>query len=374
MTDERPHYLPALSLSEGLPGTAANISRVAAATSAEASRWAFEQWTLRKKAEGKFALAQEMLFVREALEQATHEGIARYHASLFEEGEPALDATVGIGADLMALAARGPAQGYELDPERAMCAVHNLCVHSLSAEVYVTDCLAQPWNVDAAFADPARRQGGERTLDPERFAPNPLHLAERMRLLRCGALKLSPLLPDPFLEEFGGRLEFVEYEGECREALIVLGREMVPTRSAIRAETGEALGAMEARESQDSLDQFLVEASPSAIRAHCLGQFGLPQLANTNGYLTAQVFSPNPWLKCFPVLWEGRFDVAEIGRRLQSMDATTPEIKQRGAGQDLAKLRKKWIGGGKTKVVVALWSVGKSLRAAILAPEEKNRP
>ena len=82
---------------------------------AEAARWASLQSDLRKKALAKFADGGQMLFDREALEQATHEAIAVYHASRFPAGEIVVDMTVGIGADLIALAARGPVIGFELD-------------------------------------------------------------------------------------------------------------------------------------------------------------------------------------------------------------------------------------------------------------------
>jgi hypothetical protein len=130
--------LSALELSRDLTATPANILRIAKATSDEAARWAFGQWELRAKARTKFAEADRMLFVREALEQATGEAIARYHASRFPEGAPVVDMTAGVGADLIALARRGPAIGYELDPERAMCAAWNLRVHGVEAEVRVT--------------------------------------------------------------------------------------------------------------------------------------------------------------------------------------------------------------------------------------------
>jgi hypothetical protein len=110
----------------------------------------------------------------------------------------------------------------------------------------------------------------------------------------------------------------------------------------------------------------LIEAGPSVIRAHSLGNFGLPGLGDSNGYLTGAE-QKSDWLRSFPVLWHGRFDLALVKRELKRLDASTPEIKQRGAKQDLAKLRKQWILDGSQRVAVAIWPVGISLRAAILA-------
>src|SRR5687767_5373956 len=103
--------MEALSRASGLQPTPKNIDRVAEATSPEAARWAFEQWSLRKRAQEKFAKADEMLFTREALEQATHEELAHFHASQFPQRTRVADLTCGIGADLIALARNGEAVG-----------------------------------------------------------------------------------------------------------------------------------------------------------------------------------------------------------------------------------------------------------------------
>src|SRR5690242_8325926 len=85
----------ALRLAEGLPATPKNILRVAMATSPDASRWAFQQWELRRRAAAKFTLGREMLFDRDGLEMATHEAISAYHASCFPEGATIEDMTCG---------------------------------------------------------------------------------------------------------------------------------------------------------------------------------------------------------------------------------------------------------------------------------------
>ncbi len=359
-------YELALSLTQYLPATPKHLSRVAEKLGPELARWGFEQWDLRKRGAAKFARAGEMLFVREALEQATHERVAGYHASQFPAGELVVDATCGIGADLIALAGRGRARGYDLDSERLGCASHNLRVHGLESELVESDSLAADWGAEYAFADPARRVGGQRTFDPSHFSPDPEALAVKMRPLQRGGIKLSPLLFDGYLEALGPRLEFVEYGGECREALVWLGSGVEPGRGAVQAESGEFLPEADLHYSVEAPGEYLIEAGPSVIRAHALGNFGLPGLGDSNGYLTGTA-QTSEWLKCYPVLWQGKFDVALLKRELKRLDASTPEIKQRGAKQDLTKLRKQWILDGSQPVAVAIWPVGKSLRAAILA-------
>jgi hypothetical protein len=357
----------ALDLAKGLPATAPNIARVAKATSQEAAAWAFTQWSLRASARSKFALAESMVFVREALEQATHEGVAEYHASRFPSGERVADLTCGIGADLIALARRGPAIGFDMDRERADCAVYNLRAHGLSAQVEVADSLAAPWDFYFAFADPARRVESRRTLDPSAFSPDPTVLAERMALLRLGGIKLSPLLRDDFLESLGPRLEFVSFGGECREALVWCGTEAEPGRFAVHVETGSSLEAQEPGASVEPPGEYLFEADPAAIRAHALGAFTeLTPLGDSNGYLTGDLVSPSPWLKQYRVLAHGKWDVKAVRRTLDELTAATPVIKQRGAGLDVEAVRKQLRASGERPVAIAVWPVGRSLRFAAL--------
>ena len=109
------HFEALAALRDQAP-TPKNLERAAREHGIEAARWAIGQWELRKKAVGKFKQAAEMLFTAEALEQSTHEAVAKWRASQFPEGALVADLTTGIGGDLIALAKRGPVLGFDLDP------------------------------------------------------------------------------------------------------------------------------------------------------------------------------------------------------------------------------------------------------------------
>src|SRR5579862_2583969 len=98
-----PEFARALETVRGWEPTAANLSKAGKLLSPELARGAFGQWELRRRAKAKFERAEEMWFGREALEQATHEQVARYHASLFPAGALVHDLTTGLGGDLIAL-------------------------------------------------------------------------------------------------------------------------------------------------------------------------------------------------------------------------------------------------------------------------------
>lgn len=311
--------------------------------------------------------------MREALEQATHERVAAYHASLFPEGVLVADMTVGIGADLIALAARGPVIGFELDEERAEYARHNLAVYGKQGEVRAEDSvdwMAQKGEVQYAFADPARRVEGRRTLQLEEFAPNPLTLADLFSRLKLGIIKLTPMLSDEALRGLGARVDFLSFGNECREALVLLGSEAEPGIFAVHVESGERLAAGYPPLAVEEPSEYLYDADPAAVRAHGLGtlcdQFDLHPLGDSNGYLTGSALIQSPWLRSYRVLYQGKADVKTTKRALRDLDAATPEFKQRGAGLDLIKERQTYTMSGSRAVSIAVWKNGKSLRHAIL--------
>jgi SAM-dependent methyltransferase len=359
----------ALELSRGLEPTASNIGRVSAKTSPEAARWAFTQWELRKKAVKKgFPKAEEMLFTREALEQASHFAVARYHASLFPTGELVADLTCGIGSDLIALAERGPVVGFDIDAERLEYARHNLSVHGLKGELVLDDPLERDWTFEYAFADPSRRVAGRRTLDLSEFSPSPHRLSERLAQIKFGAIKLSPMIPDGAMDCLGSRLAFVSYNRECREALVCRGKDAIADKFAERIETRAKLRPSNQPTSIDDPLQFLYEADPAAIRVHALSAISndLHGLGDSNGYLTSESEVESEWLTRFRVLDFGHFDQKSLRARLGELGGGIPVVKSRIPGLDVAKFPRAFKAEGRRTLIVVLYLVAMARRYAIV--------
>ncbi len=358
--------------SRGFSVTPKSLESVSKEVGEDAARWAFTQWELRFRARAKFALADQMLFVREALEQATHEEVARWHASRFPAGTLVVDATVGIGADAIALAGRGPVVGYEIDAERMACAAHNLAVHGLSADLRLVSCLSEAWDANYAFADPARRVGGRRTLDLTEFEPDPLLLSARLHELKLGAMKLSPMLPDSALNSLGSRLEFVSFGGECREALVWAGSDVSPGRFASQVESGLFLpgSASNATGLAEPLT-LIAEADPAAIRAHVLPslceQTGWLPLGNAPGYLTGDHLVENLWFdSTFEVIDSMPFDRKRLKARLRQLGEPIESIKSRGITLDMTSLRRELGVLGTGSHVVILYPSNTGHRAVLV--------
>ncbi len=374
----------ALELSRGLRATPKNLDRVGAEVGVSAARWAFSQWELRKRARAKFARAEEMLFDRAGLEMASHEEVAWFHATRFPAGSRVADLTAGIGSDCVALARNGKAIAFEIDAARAELARHNLSIHGLEAVVVERDCLSLEWEFGYAYADPARRAGGARLSNPSQFEPNLDELLRRMRPLSLGIVKLSPMLPDSYLSSLEGPIEFVSHRGDCKEALLSVGKELnYPDESSGRSvcarhvESGSALGSRDRPPLRSSTPNvYLYDADPAAIRANALGtlceEFGLATLGDSNGYLTGNRLVRSPWLRPYRVLWHGQGDRKATQSTIRQLGGNLVEVKTRGVRERAEAILGSYRRAGDRRLVLAVWPEGRGLRHALLEPNAQS--
>ncbi|HLO97775.1 MAG TPA: hypothetical protein VK171_04195 [Fimbriimonas sp.] len=347
-----PAYLEALA-----NGAGKTRKQLATAYGDEAARWVEEQLTLREKARKKFEQPEQYLYEREALEQATHHEVAAYHAAQFPNGALVADLTVGIGADAMALAKRGPVVAYELDPNRAELAQYN-CP---GVDIRTEDGLTVAEDVSYIWADPDRRSNtGKRLREMADYAPNPLDIPrDRSKT----GIKLSPLLKDEELASVGKRVEFISHQRECKEAICWSGSEVEPGQYAVHIESGEVLPTKELYDLEDAPLEFIFDADPAATRAHALGNFGIPALGESPGYLTGPAMT-SVWLSAYEVLDHGSFDEKRVKKALRTLGNRVYEVKQRGAKLDPSKVMKQVATDGEP-VSLICWVVGQSVRYAI---------
>lgn len=353
----------ALAAAKSVGNSASAIARLAREFGDSEARWAVTQWELRRRGAEKFELAHEMLFTRPGLEMATHERIAEYHASLFPEGYLVADLTTGIGADLIALARRGLVVGYELDPEHASYARHNMQLHDLSGEVIEADSVEEKLFADYLFADPARRKEG-RKVGVSEFSPPLEKLVELAQAAKGAVIKLTPMLTDGMIESLGGDREYVSFGGECRELLLRFPG--TGLTHAIHIESGERLPQEELYEAVDEPAEFLYESDPAAIRAHCMGNFNMPALGESNGYLTSSQLVESPWLQPFRVLWHGAWRAKTVKAVLNESGWKVEVVKKRGVSVEPIAIKREVAVAKGTPVELLLYAVGPKNMAALI--------
>lgn len=355
--------IAALAAAETAGNSASAIARLTKEFGDAEARWAVTQWELRRRAAEKFGRAREMLFTRPGLEMSTHEVVATYHASLFPDGYLVADLTTGIGADLIALANRGLVVGYELDPEHAAYARHNLQIHDFDGEVIQANSVSEKLFADYIFADPARRKEG-RKLSAEEYSPPLDKLIEIAKVAKGAVIKLTPMLRDEVIDEFGGDREFVSFGGECRELLLRFPGES--STHAVHIESGSQLQQEELYESVDEPEKFFYEADPAAIRAHCLGNFEMSALGDSNGYLTSEQLVDSVWLTRYEVLWSGSWRAKAV-REVMAKNGWKPSaVKKRGVDVEPTRVMKELRGLTGEGVILAIYPNGAKACVAIL--------
>lgn len=165
-------------------------------------------------------------------EQATHQKVARFHASLVKPGVRVLDMTCGLGIDSFEIAIAGASvTTCDLDPLRAAAARHNTEVLKL-ANITVVEgdsvkFLRTCGNWDCIIVDPARRDSHKmRTYAFKDCLPDVTEIADLMvKKAPQVLIKASPMLDiKEAIRELPhcSRIFAVSIKGECKEVLIEL--------------------------------------------------------------------------------------------------------------------------------------------------------
>lgn len=167
-----------------------------------------------------------------AYEQASHEAVADFHASLITRGSRLLDMTSGLGIDSLAFANHGcSVTACETDSLKAGLLAYNASLRGLGNRLSVVnadstkvvDEADKGW--DVIFADPARRSETDRRLynlhdcSPDVLANLDILLSKCSMLL----IKASPLLDitRTLLDIPSTRaIRTVSVAGECKETLV----------------------------------------------------------------------------------------------------------------------------------------------------------
>ncbi len=352
-----------------------------------------DQAVLRRRAGrqpgAKFPQAERMLFVDEALEQASSRAVAVYRAGLLVAhgvGTVA-DLGCGIGADTIAMAEAGlRVVAVELDPVRARLAAFNVAALGLAARVQVLCAdwtaldLGGPLAVDAAFVDPARRvavggdQSRRRVFSLHEMVP-PL---SAIRTLRAQVPDvLVKVAPGVDLDEVpaDAAVTFIAEGIHLKEALLSFGtfRSAVRRQAVVlpgphvfveRAPWPRAHRRFDIPDIRAVQDVFY-EPNPAVLRAGLVRDLGrrlhAGQIDPEIAYLTADDAVPTPFARAWPVERDGPFNLKELNRWLREAGVGRVIVKKRGSpiDPDTFRRRLKTTRGGPEKTVFLTQAVGK---------------
>ena len=339
---------------------------------------ALTQSRLRAAGHAKFGdFASGMLFSQEGLEQATRLVVAAHHAQRYRAAgvSSVADLTCGLGADAMAFASLGLAVlAFERDEATALLADHNLR-HWERARVVNADAMvtlaAGSVDVEAVFADPARRNARGRRHDPADYSPALSEvLALQARWPELG-IKVGPAIAHEDVPA-GAEAQWVSVDGDVVEAGLWMGRlarREGHSALVLHSGTPHVFDADPLPGEPGPLGEYLIEPDGAVIRAGLVGPLadtlGASLVAPEIAYLTADEPVESPFATTFRILESLPFHEKRLAGALTARGVGIAEIKKRGMDVDPALLRRRLKLKGTGSATVILTRVGTSRMALI---------
>lgn len=316
---------------------------------------ALTQQALRMSARAKFSRAEEMLFTRDGLEQASSELTAGHSAARLRDYAVIADLCCGIGGNLAALAERSRVLAVDLDLTSLEFARHNAAVYGGRGPVTAVCAdvreLAGPAaagrrpGVDAVYIDPARRAGGRRLRAGSTQPP----LDWCLRLpgwAPAVCIKAAPGLP---LERVpaGWEAEFVAVGRDLKEALLWSPALASAPRRATILPSGNTLiqklgGPVPVRPP----GEFLLDPSPSVTRAGLVEDLarelgGVWKIDPMIAFLAADREVTTPFARTLRVLESMPWHEKRAARRLRELGIGPVDIRRRGLAGDVDQIRRR---------------------------------
>lgn len=303
-----------------------------------------EQAELRGRARVKFQHAERMFFTRQTLQQATGEDIARYVASRFPDGRSLADLCCGIGGNLIALAAHGPAVGVEKDPVVAHFASCNASAAGQgSAQVHVADASTYPIERHAAFfIDPDRRAHGRRTVDIKYYQPDLTTLERLISVCPNAAVKLAPATAVPVRWKACAEVEWIGYAGECKQQIAWFGE--LARHNGRRVATVCSRGNSEARSivekpnaepgTTDQIEKFIYITHTAVVTARLVNsiaeEHSLARVDGSRDLLTGDDLVLDQALTSFKAVDQCSFNPRAINSALEKHDIAPNVVRTTG--------------------------------------------
>jgi hypothetical protein len=319
----------------------------------------------RLRARRRWPDADELLFTRAGLEQASDPDVSAWRAGRFGGVGTLEDRAAGCGGDTLALAATGSeVTALDLDAGRLVLLRHNAAVRGLEVRTVVADALVEPPPTRGpVHCDPGRRVGERRVRRLAEHQPSVPALARHLAGVAAGpglAVVLGPAVApdDPELPD-DAELEFVQLGRHLVESVAWTGALRRPgarrTATVLPAPSpGGAPAASPVTRSRAArsprlpvgpVGDLLVEVAPAAVRARVhdeLGaEIGARRLATRRALLTVDLDpGASPWWQVRAVEAVLPAGARPIRRWLRGRDEQPVEVVLHGVDLDPAAFRR----------------------------------
>ncbi|MGY1744588.1 THUMP-like domain-containing protein [Blastococcus sp. SYSU D00695] len=351
--------------------------------------WGFAR--LRERARPVFGDDADVLFLTaDTLEQAGRpELAARRAARLLAAGGEGVDSVADLGCaagtDTIALARAGASVlAVDVDPLARALTAANVEALGLADRVWVVagDAVelvaaargGEVANCAGAVLDPARRAGGRRQLDPDRWSPPWGCVEALLDRVPVTAVKVAPGL-DHDRVPAGVEAEWVSVRGSIVEA--VLWGRAVSTRwrraTVVRAGTVHELAADAdpGPAPTGPVRGWLHEPDPAVIRsglvALAAAELGATLVDPTIAYLTSDAAADSPWVTSHRVEEVLPFNLKKLRALLRARGVGRVTVKKRGSAIEPEQLARQLRGPGAGSAVVVVTRVAGRPTALVCA-------
>jgi SAM-dependent methyltransferase len=354
------------------------VARLRADVGPELAGPAWELARLRERARPVFgADADVLLLTADALEQAGRPALAARRAARLLGGSrgPVADLGCAAGTDTIALARAGAdVVAVDRDPVARALTTANAEALGLAHRVRVVagDAVAlvaaardgRVAGCPAAVLDPARRAGGRRQLDPDRWSPPWSTVAALLAAVPRAVVKVAPGLDHERVPP-GIEAEWVSDGRSIVEALL-WGTAVGTTWRRATLVRGDEVLELTADADPGIADAgpvraWLHEPDPAVIRsglvARVAADLGATLVDPTIAYLTSDAPAAGPWVRSYRVDEVLPFNLKRLRALLRTRGVGRVTVKKRGSAIEPETLARQLRGPGPGTAVVVVTRV-----------------
>jgi hypothetical protein len=314
---------------------------------------ALTQQALRVAGRAKFSRADQMLFTRAGLEQASSELTAQHAATRLAAAPMVADLCCGIGGNTSALAAGGADDrgviGVDADLISLEFARHNVAIYAPSSEAafVAADVRDLPLAGTAAvFIDPARREE-QRRLPAGQYQPALSWCLGLAELVPSVGIKAAPGLRRDLVPP-DWETEFVAVGRELKEALLWSPSLASAARRATVLPSGDTLmaaTAVSAPARTEAPGAYLFDPSPAVTRAGLVTDLatvlGAWQIDPQIAFLSADEPLRTPFARTLRVVESAPWHEKRFAARLRELEIGSADIRRRGLAGDVAHIHRR---------------------------------